>query len=978
MPILFALILTLGCYLPTAQAQLVNMEETWKGFLTETKTSNISKLVKPEKSQPANYIKYSLMYANSFFCADNLVAAGRNMREVESVGSAVQDKVPGFKERYEGLKIKIKAYHKLVPVWDRFLQDKSSISHEELEQNLDAKTVCEKGTLCKYFYLKSYAYYCEGDLEKARYHFQNRVLKLAATTFDPKSVVGLNEEIESNKKLWAGIDELNLSWDAFINTSISPGFDPDLLPLVACYPIPTMKDYMLRAAADMCNTGAEMLNKIKALEESTSHEVPADLKDKIEWLEGEVGKINNDLAELKNAWESFIPNDELDGSVPYGHVFPCNREAEVQAYIIDGLLAPCKDGLRTLDSITRIRKDHNPSLQNTTKTKLDKLKALVEEEENNVATLNKAWEDFMPDDELSGGINFVFEYCDKIAQTKAFTIDGMLDVCNKGQQRLDDIEKLKAAYSRDLDATTIEKIDKLQAWVDKLKKELNDLTTAWTAFLPNDELESGMEYEHVFICNREAEVQAYVIDGLLNPCKDGPAALENIARIQDAYHPELDNATDTKLKKLQGIVKNENDNIATLNKAWKDFVPDDKLSGGINFVFEYCDKVAQVKAYTIDGTINFCEKSRDRLVDIFKVREAFDPKLDRETIGKIDKLQAAVNKADQEYEQLNEAWTLYIAADVTTSWEAQFPPKDETVRTQISLVNFYCDKIAQTKSWVIKGQLDPCKKGDAYLTKIDALKETNNLSYDEELICQVHRLRSKVYQCKYWALVLEARRITHQERETFGPKSAQIMYKDLNPSNAPCETTVEYEPLGNIGIKYIIAPHLCQKKMMAKMGDPVYYKKIASWVDTEVLSKYCEVSMRCKEDFFIYLEGHTDGYRFNGRSYSESIDIPEGTPYTHFLGQDTLQKTTRNITSSLENNMELGIARAWTVNSQLKFMDVPISIGAYEHPEHEKGGEYRRIDIELNITNLLLDFYEKTLERLFNQSGIGERPAEGC
>ena len=58
-------------------------------------------------------------------------------------------------------------------------------------------------------------------------------------------------------------------------------------------------------------------------------------------------------------------------------------------------------------------------------------------------------------------------------------------------------------------------------------------------------------------------------------------------------------------------------------------------------------------------------------------------------------------------------------------------------------------------------------------------------------------------------------------------------------------------------------------------------------------------------------------------------------------------------------------------------MGVPISIGAYEHPKTEKGGEYRRIEIELNITNLLLDFYEKRLQQLIMSSGIGELP-EGC
>jgi hypothetical protein len=128
--------------------------------------------------------------------------------------------------------------------------------------------------------------------------------------------------------------------------------------------------------------------------------------------------------------------------------------------------------------------------------------------------------------------------------------------------------------------------------------------------------------------------------------------------------------------------------------------------------------------------------------------------------------------------------------------------------------------------------------------------------------------------------------------------------------------------------------------------------------------------MRCKEDFFIYLEGHTDGNRFSGRSYDRSLGIAEGTPFTHFLGKsdgtvDTLKKETRQMDKKLKNNMELGIARAWTVKEQLEFMKVPI-----------EGGEFRKVDIELNITNLLLDFYEKTLNRLVKESGIGTRPKE--
>ena len=84
--------------------------------------------------------------------------------------------------------------------------------------------------------------------------------------------------------------------------------------------------------------------------------------------------------------------------------------------------------------------------------------------------------------------------------------------------------------------------------------------------------------------------------------------------------------------------------------------------------------------------------------------------------------------------------------------------------------------------------------------------------------------------------------------------------------------------------------------------------------------------------------------------------------------------TEREITRTLKSNMELGLARAWTVKNQLEFMEVPVSLGAYEHPRDEKGGEYRKVKIELNITNLLLDFFEKRLNILVEESGIGNRP----
>ncbi len=977
-PLFFLILLALP---HNSWAQLVNMEETWQEFLGNQKTSNVSELVKPEKSQPANYLKYSLMYANSYFCADDIPEADKMMREITTIDDAVQDRIPGFRDRLALMKKKIQAYKDLAPIWSRFLNDKYSVKRSMVEAVPEAKKVCEKGTLAKYFYLTAHTYYCEANLEEARDNFENRVVKLAKTSFNPDDVQGLSDEIESMKQLWAGIDALNPAWSAYMQTDVSPGFET-AIPVFSCYTVPNIKACILRAAADFCGTGDEMLKQIRVLQKGMQHPVPPEVAKKITWLEEMVKANNTDLAQLNKYWTTYSTAGTFPKKGSYDHVFICDRSAEVKAYLLDGLRAPCVDGQMALDSIDRIKRQYQPNLDGGTTANLKKLNRLVADELKSVSALNEAWEDFVPDDKLSKPADFGYEYCESSALAKAYVMDGIMNSCERGKQRLEELKALQAKESATWKADLQGKIDQLQAAVDKRSKETTDLAKAWQHLEKNNEVSKDLPYSYEFVCDRAKEVQAYLLDGYTNPCQSGKYALEKVAEVQKAHNPTLDAATSKRLKDLKDRVQNESQNLAQLNATWKDFVPDNKLSSKLAVKFEYCDKIAQARAYIIDGTVYFCEKGEKRLADIYKLQEDYLLTLDNETQDKLNELDSKVKQAAKDLTDLNSAWTLYTQTDTKTEWVEGFPSKDTTVRGQIRLVEYYCDPIAQTKSWAIKGLLDPCDLGADFLQQINTLKKEKSLSYDKDLTCQVRRLQGKVYQCKYWALVLEARRITHEERETFGPASSLIMYDELNSDKQPCETTVNYEPLGYIGVRYIVAPSLCQKTNLAKMGDPEYYKKIASFVDREVLTKYCEKSMRCKEDFFIYLEGHTDGYRFSGAKYEQSLDIPEGTPYTHFLGNkdgtvDTLPKTTRNITRELKSNMELGIARAWTVKQQLDFMGVPITIGAYEHPENEKGGEFRKIDIELNITNLLLDFYEKTLNRLVTESKIGKRPG-GC
>ena len=579
--------------------------------------------------------------------------------------------------------------------------------------------------------------------------------------------------------------------------------------------------------------------------------------------------------------------------------------------------------------------------------------------------LNPAWAEFIKTD-ISQGFEMEVPVldCNGVPAIKSYILIAAADICNQGMPMLKKIKALEAKNKGNIDDEVAAKIKWLEETAASYTGDDVVLNKAWNEFTPKNTLAKELDWTLTY-CDKVGQIRSYTMNGILHICEKGGEMLKTIEAYQAKYEVKLDAATEEKIEYLEEQFKAFNGDLATLNTAWKEFTPDNTLAKELDWTLIYCDKIAQIRAYTMNGILHHCTLGEEMLGKVATVQKESKVTLDATTEQKVDTLKAMVQKTADDFKLLSSTWTTFIA-------------ENDTLAKTVDLAEVYCDKIAQVRYWTIEGHLNYCNpEGDAYVAKIDDLTKEHSLKFDKELACSIERLRNKIWNCKYWKLVLQARKETHEEREVFGPAAAKVMYTDLNGPDQPCETTVEYSAIDFIGVKYVITAYLCQNINLAKMGDPEYYKKIATWVDGKVLQKYCaSADMRCKEDFFIYLEGHSDGNRFGGARYKKSLGVPQGTPFTHFDQQGVVHnKTTdREITNSLKNNMELGIARAWTVKQQLDFMGVPISIGAFEHPVSEKGGKFRRIEIELNIPNLLLDFYELRLKTLWEDSGIGECP----
>ncbi|MFK7796002.1 MAG: hypothetical protein AB8E82_01010 [Aureispira sp.] len=720
----------------TAHAQFVNMEETWQEFLANKKTSNISQLPKPEKSQPANYIKYCLIYANTYLCGDNIEEADNMINEIERMGKELQDRIPGFEERYLGLKENINAYKSLAPLWSKFKSDPKSVSREEVQKYSEASKICERGTLTKYFYMIAHDYLCEKDMYQARDIYDTKIKRLVATTFNPHDVEGLGEEVDKMAQYWTAMDEMEPAWEAFDATGISPGMNAEM-PVYSCYILPNIKTYILKANYDICTQGEPLLDKIKVLRRQSREPLPSNIIGHIEDIERQVKAIRTDLVVLNTYWKKFLSAGTIPSDAAYQYEFKCDREAEVKAQLLDGLTRVCEKGAEALQNIANIRREHRPELSNETQKQLKALKKAVSASSGDVTVLQEAWEDFLPDSELSQDYALAFDYCEKIAQLQAHIIEGTTKACEKGEEQLEAIDDLMVEYEIEIDAATQEKLEGLQAKVEKIADRQVVINQAWDYFLKTGKVSNDYEYDYEYPCNRVLDVRAALLDGYTNPCLSGEYGLGEVDKVIQKYSPDLDSETANYIQSLKSRLANEGSNVAKVTKIWEDFVPDNQIAGDLDIEFEYCDKIAEVRALIMDGTLHFCSKGQQRLADIYKVQEDYLLTLDRTMEDKLEELYQMVQKGQPQEDGLNKAWALAGTTDKLSDVDP----------SKINLESHYCNDESTLKAWVIRGLLQPCQDGKKYLKKIDQLASQKNISYDNELDYQVELLRVYVRRC---------------------------------------------------------------------------------------------------------------------------------------------------------------------------------------------------------------------------------------
>ncbi len=356
--------------------------------------------------------------------------------------------------------------------------------------------------------------------------------------------------------------------------------------------------------------------------------------------------------------------------------------------------------------------------------------------------------------------------CEKGTLAKYTFMEAYVNYCNgkvnKAQDRFENYV-LQIVDRTSLEASDVKGLEKEMRVMRKVFAGLKALKPAWRKYVATG-VSPGFTIEIPELqCNLVPNMKVALLQGAADVCTIGEDKLEDIEDLIEDNNVPPGEEFNTQFKKYKKEVGAYTGNMAVLNTAWKEFVPNNYLEEPIDFTQEYCDKEAQIKLYIMKGMLDVCGWAKQMLKEIDGVRKEYNPSLDDITTGKITALADALQSKNDDFDTLGIIWTDFIAGE-------------DTIVKEFELQAQYCNLIAQVRSWAVKGHFYYCDQGAHYLKLINRFEKEYNLTYDADMTCAIQRLRRKVWECKRYEISLQAQEKTSSDMTSSAYKKA---YKKL-------------------------------------------------------------------------------------------------------------------------------------------------------------------------------------------------------
>jgi len=359
--------------------------------------------------------------------------------------------------------------------------------------------------------------------------------------------------------------------------------------------------------------------------------------------------------------------------------------------------------------------------------------------------MDAVWEQFLKTKEVSleelDAVKGAKSSCEKKTLAKYSYMTAYHHMCQGNIERAKNIFETRTLRLAEKTSLRVQDVEGLAVEVRNMKtlfQNLDELDVVWQDFVKTGE-SKGYDVElPLFNCYPIPNMKVLVLNGATDVCNTAPIMLEKIKELEAETGVAPVGSVAKQVKKLTAAFNKTEKNLADLNKAWKAFIPENKLIHR-DYGYEYCTPEPLVRAYIMDGFAFVCEMAEENLQNIEKLVAKEDIELDEVTQSKINEL-SELNEAYKINErQMEEIWQEFISQGNTLSYK--FISSD-----------IYCDNVHQVKDWVVAGMTGTCEERFAYLSKIEEFQETFEFQFLPDLECRIQTLRVSLWDCRYLAL----------------------------------------------------------------------------------------------------------------------------------------------------------------------------------------------------------------------------------
>jgi len=416
--------------------------------------------------------------------------------------------------------------------WKEFLENNKISNMSEL---IRPNKATDRKNYVKYLLMNTNSNFCQSKVENA----ENLVAEIREINPEglqsiPGFVVKL-EDLETKIKAYYSMDRV---WSQFLRTKdVSPEKLDAIKGVKSLCEKRTLAKYSYMMAyyhfcqGDISESRNIFENRTLRLAERTTLRIAH-----IDGMPAEVAKMKSmyqDMSKLDVAWKSYVQSGVSPGFDIDLPLFPCNPIPNMKAFVLKGILDVCHSGPKMLAQIKDLQTKSGVTPDRELMGKIKELEAAIEQTENNVADLNKAWDAFVPENRVLH--TYGYEFCSKEPLIRAYIMDGFTFVCEMAEESLQKIDDLQSSNAATLDETTMNKINELHELNEQYQYNGVTIERLWSQFVTNDDtLIEDYESTDLY-CDNIHKVKDWTMKGLSGTCEEGIPYLEQIEEFNRTF-----------------------------------------------------------------------------------------------------------------------------------------------------------------------------------------------------------------------------------------------------------------------------------------------------------------------------------------------------------------------------------------------------------------------------------------------------------